>query len=424
MSERHSKARESSPQRGYILVLAMMLAVFMVILTSPFVARIHNQCRSTDKGFDEGAALALAEAGAERALWEINYGGGTWTGWSGTTTKTLTLTGVTAAGGTVVGDVAITAFNHNDANPVVESAGTVAYFGANSLTNIIRLVLEIKAPLFGFGIFGNDGLTLGDHAIVDSYDSRLGPYGGGNIGQAGAVGTNSIAAGTIYLSSDSRVNGDASVGFQGDPATGIYQEPDSVITGQKNALATAKEWPNIPPPTGLPNWGNLSVSNGGHIDIILSGRFGNVSLGNGAEIHIHNDCDLYVAGNFFMGNDSRIRIDSDARVRLFFGGTMFFSNNAQLNNQSHDPSRLIMYGCNASPFSFALSNDVTIYAGMYFPNSTVILANNSRVYGSIVAKQVTLYNNAQIHHDRGLGAYVSGFGNNTGYTVKSWQEKL
>jgi type II secretory pathway pseudopilin PulG len=63
---------DKSRQRGSILIVAIMVVMVMLIITIPFLVKLSGQSRSTERAYRALSAFNLAEAGAERALWELN----------------------------------------------------------------------------------------------------------------------------------------------------------------------------------------------------------------------------------------------------------------------------------------------------------------------------------------------------------------
>jgi Tfp pilus assembly protein PilX len=420
--QRRPKGRE----KGSILAVALLVSVFMVILVIPFVTKFSGRMRTTEKSYRGLAALSLAEAGVERGIWEMNYGN--IAGWSGSSSqRTLALSNIQASGGSVIGNITINVYNPGAANPVVESAGTVAWTGSNTLSRTVRVVLQPNGPppLFNYGVFAKQSIALSNNALVDSYDSRNGAYGGSNVGSNGDIGTNSTAAGAITLNNNATVNGDAFVGYQGNPATGIVQGNNSTISGTKAALSSSKSVPDVPAPTGLTNRGNLSVGNNGSRTISASGQYGNFSAGNNAIITINADCTLYITGTFTLNNNAQLRITNGARVQIFFGGGWSLNNNCQINNASKDPTKLLMFGTDTFTGSKTFSNNTATYAAMYFPKADLTIYNNGAIYGSVIAKSINLANNAAIHFDEALLGLQPGFvSGSSGFSVLSWQEKI
>ena len=57
-------------EKGAVLVIALLVGLAMLIMTSPFLFKHSAQFRTTEKSNRELSAFNLAEAGVERALWE------------------------------------------------------------------------------------------------------------------------------------------------------------------------------------------------------------------------------------------------------------------------------------------------------------------------------------------------------------------
>lgn len=68
-------------EKGIILVVSLLFTVALLILITPFLFKLSGENRNTDRTFKAMAAINLAEAGVERAIWELNYGDiSTWSG--------------------------------------------------------------------------------------------------------------------------------------------------------------------------------------------------------------------------------------------------------------------------------------------------------------------------------------------------------
>ena len=412
--------------RGAALFFSLLISLLMLTFILPFLFKLSSRNHITEKSFRTVATMNLAEAGLERGIWEMNYGN--ISTWSGTPSqRTLAMSGVQASGGAVVGNIAVTVFNPGAANPVIESTGTVAWTGSSTVSRTLRVILQPNGPppLFNYGAFGATNLNLSNLALTDSYNSQTGAYGGSNVGADGDIGTNSTAAGAITLSNNAHVNGDAVVGYQGDPATGIVTSNGSTITGTRTAESATKDLPSVPAPTGLMNRGNLTIANNGTQTISAGGQYGDITVNNNAILNISVDCTLYITGTLTMSNNSQLNITNGARVQIYFGGNWSLVNNCQINNLSQDATKLIMYGTDTFTGSETFSNNTATYAAMYFPKADITIYNNGAIYGSVIAKSVTLANNADIHFDEALLNVQPNFlSGSSGFSVKSWQEKI
>jgi Tfp pilus assembly protein PilX len=411
-------------ERGSVLAISLLISVFMAILAIPFMTKYASRFRLTGKSFGSLAALNLAEAGLERAIWELNYGD--ILSWSGTSTqRTLNISNFTAAGGTVIGNIATTVYDPESAAPVIEATGTVAFSGSQNISKTIRVVLAGGAPppLFNFMLFGDYGVNVGTGAIVDSYDSRLGAYGGTNIGSGGNIGTNADIYGSINLGNGSIVNGSAVTGAGSDPNDIIIQGMGSEIREGSAALEETKDLPSVTVPTGLANRGNLSVS-GTTTTISQSGQYNNLTLANNAKVTVTSNVTLYVSGTFTMNNNTEFKINPGCSVTLYFGGGWALNSNSRINNASQDPTKLVMYGTDTFTGSKTFCNTFETYAAMYFPKANVYLANTNSFYGSIIAGRFTIGNNMRVHYDEALASLQTGITSPTSsFEMKSWQEK-
>jgi len=90
------------------------------------------------------AAVSLAEAGVEMALWEMNYGD--ISNWKGNSKfKTMAISSYKAPEGNVTGDIEIRVEEPGGENPVVKSTGRVAYISSLGRGKTARVVLERTA---------------------------------------------------------------------------------------------------------------------------------------------------------------------------------------------------------------------------------------------------------------------------------------
>ncbi len=63
------------------MFVSLLAGVVMLGLALPFLFKLTGQFRITERSYKGSAAMNLAEAGVERAIWEMNYGDiSTWSG--------------------------------------------------------------------------------------------------------------------------------------------------------------------------------------------------------------------------------------------------------------------------------------------------------------------------------------------------------
>lgn len=416
--------RNTQKERGSILVITILLSFMTLLLATPFLTKISGQYRITNKSFRQITAFNLAEAGVERAIWELNHG--TIIDWEGDAeSRTLMISSFQAGDGTEVGDISITVLDLQGENPVIESTGRVSFIGSNDIEKSIRVVLEeIETDsLFDYGIFGKQSLEMSGNAFVDSYDSREGVYGGENISDLGQMGTNGIYSGDISLNNTVEINGDVVVGPGGIPADVISMSSNVTINGELTALTEEKTFPPVIPPSNLPWRGDFILAPNNMATISESGEYSSLIFQSNSKISITSDCILYVTGEFTMLSNTRFEIAEGVTLALYLGGTFYQSSNSQINNLSLDPTMVQIYGTETFQTLMTWDSNTDFYGAIYVPDYTVLYNSNAEFYGSIIANTVKIDSNAGLHYDKALFNLESIYTTVTStYKIKSWQE--
>jgi len=413
-------------EKGVVLVISLLVTVALLILITPFLFKLSGEYRNTDRTFKSVAALNLAEAGVERAIWELNYGDiSTWTGDS--TTRTLTMSSVQTSEGDAVGDIVISISNPESSSPVVESTGKILFRNSDTVDRTLSVELaKDLAPIFDNALFGNSGITMAGNSFVDSFDSRDGIYGGDNIGSNGHIATNNTSYGCITLENLATVFGDAKIGENGDPDD-ILLLNSAVVHGDKSALSASKPILPIPIPEGLVFKGNysLDVPTKGGIDTISeSGEYSSFFIDENSTVTIDGDVILTVTGEFSMAKNAEICILEGSSLQIYMGGTFIQDKDSGFNASTDDPTALFLYGAEGFTSEMTWYSNSDFYGSIYLPSSTFNLQSNIDIYGAMSANYVIVASNARIHYDfalldaDGLKLELSN------YYVKSWHEKL
>ena len=424
MNTNKNKIRDKSHEEGMVLVIGVIVMAFLLLLVLPFLYQLSAENRLTDKSFKSSTALSLAEAGIERALWELNFGDiTTWDGDS--SLRTLTVTSFQTPSGNVAGDFEIKVYNPETKQPVVESRGLVSYSDSALMAKATRAELaEIKYDPWNFAVFGDDDLDFSSAAEVDSYDSTNGPYGGANVGAEGNIGTNGDLYGCIDMCSNSKVYGDAYTGPGTDPESLIITQGTAYIDGEKKSLFEEKEMPSVKPPEGLPFMGGYSLGVGDVGTINSSGEFTSLVLGNNSTLTITSDATLYITGDFTMSSNSQLNIADGVNVTFYLGGTFTQASNSQFNNLSQDPTSLLILGTDSFNGTMTWNSNTDFYGAVYVPRAHVDFNSNIDFYGSISAGTFEFNSNARFHYDLALAGLKRDDMEDLPYGVKSWKEEL
>jgi len=182
----------SNKERGTILIVAILFIFILLAFVAPLLFKFSTHYRISDKTFKSLLALNLAEAGVERAIWELNHGDISIR--SGDQSfRMMALDSIQSSGGQEIGDILVVNEDPEGENPVVKSTGKVSFLGSQIIDREIQVSLTKGGrPLFDFGAFANERVELASNITIE-----------------GNVGTNSIDPGAIFLNSNSVVNGNA-----------------------------------------------------------------------------------------------------------------------------------------------------------------------------------------------------------------------
>lgn len=400
------KGPAKNRRKGFILVVSLLAASVILILVIPYISRVVSDYRNTAKIYSSTAGLNLAEAGIERALWEIQYNNMTFSGWStvtdenGNKTSTISVGSFQNSTGDVIGDYTVSAWVSADGmSSTITSTGYAPNRVSPNGTKTVRV--QCARNNFSGAVISLNGITMSGGAFTDSYDSSLGSYFVQPHTQNGDIATN----GEIHLSGQAYVHGDANPGadhpFEGvPPVSGSYgtlQSPvvvDPIPSSTIDAARLTNDNGNIiyePYPNPL-NGYNLSV--GGSSSITLPGGtyyFTSISMSSQSSINITGPSTIYVDG-----------------------GSVTLSGHGVINNGL--PRNLLLYSTGPN---VTISGQSAFVGAIYAPSATVRLSGQGNFYGSIVCGSNLDSGQAAIHYDMNLSNVLPVF---SGNRVTSWQE--
>ena len=416
--------KRRNEEQGFVLIVGMVVMSFLLLLAIPFLYQVSFENKLTNKSYKSSAALSLAEAGVERAIWELNYGD--ITTWDGNSSlRTMTILSFQTPEGNVIGDIEIRVEDPDGENPVVSSSGRVALVESRVLCKCARVVLEEeKYKPWINGIFGDEELDFSSNAYVDSYDSRDGAYGGSNMGSEGHVGTNGTHYGCIDLASNARIYGNALSGPESNPEDVIITRGNAEIFGEMDSLSEPNDMPSVPLPEGLLYNGDYSLGGNDSDAIDESGVYTSFRLDSNCTVTITADVTLYITGEFAMRSHSQLEIADGVKVTIYLGGSFIQHSNTQINNLSEDPTNLLMLGTDTFNGEMEWNSNTQFWGSVYVPKADVHFNSNADFYGSISAKSFDCDSYSKIHYDLALAALALDGVEGTPFTVKSWQEVI
>lgn len=128
------------------------------------------------------------------------------------------------------------------------------------------------------------------------------------------------------------------------------------------------------------------------------GSYGTLEARNSARI-------LLAPGEYRIENlelHNSADFDLEGPVVLCIGKSLTVRNSAELNGHGK-PSELVVYQAEPNrPINVLVANSAMARMALCGPRANVKIANNGGVYGSLIAEQVQLGQQAQVHYDPGL----------------------
>ena len=433
-NRRRSPAR-GGPRRheqGMVLILALLISVLMAILAIPYMTKLSGRFKTSERIADTLAARYLAEAGVERAIWELNYGN--ITTWSGSSSqRTLTMSNVQSSGGVVIGSISIVVNDPAGPAPTIDATGSVVHTGSATINKTIRVVVSAPPNIFNYAAFGSTKVNIHDNTYVDSYNSTAGAYGGANVVSAATLGSNTPDTGDkrIHVTQNAVVNGDAYCGYQTDPAQRIEVKDAAVVTGTRASLSGTKTYTAAAAPTGLTNYGNLKIDKGDTVNINYSGKYGTFEIAGKSIVNITGDVTLHLTTKLKIDDGCTLNVATGARLTVVLDdggdGTLEMHANARVNTASLIPSDLSIVGTTKVNGKVTFKSQTDFYGSIYLPKADFKFEGTPQVFGSVIADRVELKGSTQFHYDQGLTGFlpngVSSPSPNP-LRVKSWQGTL
>jgi len=429
--------RKSDHERGMILVVATIVIIAMLIMATPFLAKLSSQYRITDKSYKGLAAFNLAEEGIDRALWEMNQPYGVT---DGIVSIDENGNGTLVATNEAVGDkigifqgVITTNYGVEPNVRTLASTGSMPHI-ANLLVNRTVSVNMEKyfKSIWDYGIFADEGIWTKTNFKTYSFNSDYGAYGATkpngelNKGMQGHAGTNANTVDPrsieIQQGSASYIHGNLASGVGTEPTDiqdVIYaDQPDSSLfpddidgtSGTRKILSAPFELPpvdlwNLPPrdmfsstvdfhdwftsqpPVETPllssiiatgyNKGNLSSS-----ETVLtpsdSGVYTNFIIPKNTTLTVQGNVAIYVTGldgatADFSGKNADINIGPDSSLTLILGKTTASVVNNVSINNTGTAPNCLILGTEQFTGDFSVRNNADFNAALYMPQAKFLV---------------------------------------------------
>ncbi|PKK83911.1 MAG: hypothetical protein CVT49_05660 [candidate division Zixibacteria bacterium HGW-Zixibacteria-1] len=378
-------------EKGSALLISLLLMGMLTLLAVMAVRSSNTDMDLTFNQINGDKTFYIAEAGAKRAIAELNIDPSWTAGYSnigfngGSYTVQITDSSTNAA---LIDTIIITSTGWTiNAQSAVEMA----------------VVPRYNNP-FKHALFGDDGVELKNGMRTDSYNSDSGSYAATRDTLDGDVGSNatitmhngSYVGGDVVTSSDSSaldINGGATV--TGDVK---YDVPEETLDPIPQAEFDMAESNND-------NTTGISGSYSYNPSTYAFQSSGTVTLSDGT----------YYFSSIILKNSAELIIAPGAEVKIYVTGDIEIKNSGGVN-VGGTPGDLMFL----SQGDIVLKNSGELSAIFYSPDGDGDLRNSADFYGSIVAKTIVVHNSAAFHYDRELGKKrISSI---IGYEAVAWRE--
>lgn len=430
-------------ERGAILIVALLLAALIAVALSSYLSLNLSSARQAKRTFNGYAALNLAEAGVEEAVWSFNRAtaGDTtaWNGWTPLGTAVSQKFSGFDHGPGIASWVKVYVGNTQpppNVQPKIVTQSSIGAANEAPQSKMIEVTLRRRSYFAGGLVAKNSVAFSGANTSVDSWDSDPDdsaatpaiPYSSAVrtdrgsvasiafvntavlINQANIWGTVATGGSQPQVGTHGTIRGsDTPVGVAVDPnhiSTDFSADFD-VLTAPLDGTPVLTVGATLGTAGATTKWRTVGIALSGNDTLTI---LGNVTLvltaGSSADA-------LSVTGNasIIVPATSSLTVYAEGNVKIAGKG---------LANSNVQPATCQIWGTNQSSAGQAIEilGNGSLSAVVYAPNGDVKINGNGDVMGSIVARNITLVGNAAFHYDESLARRES----NAPFGIAKWRE--
>jgi len=234
------------------------------------------------------------------------------------------------------------------------------------------------------GVVAEEKIVLADDAVIR-------PLGSGSS----VIGCNRAGLAAIRVRGSATLKGDARGGPDApDDVSGVEVSDDGEITGDMGNLQAVLDINAPDTPSVLPNVGNVTLNHSDTDTFDADQTINKLTVQDTATLTLSGSITLVVS-ELVVRDDARILVDSGAAVKLYVTDKLALSGDAAIN-VGGNPDRLMIYYVGDGDMT--QSGDAQLCAKLVAPDARVSLSDDAEFFGSILAKQLKLEDDAQAHY--------------------------
>ncbi len=430
-------------QRGSVLIVALLLAAIIALMLGSYLNLNLGSTRLAKRSFQGYAALNLAEAGAEEAVWSFNRAtadqSDAWVGWQSADSAAFRQFTGFDFGQNTTGSVKVHVSTTNPpagTNPRIVALASVHPPGGNPVTRMIEVTLRRRSH-FANGLVAKDSIVFnGAVTTVDSWNSDPDhdpatppvPYSPAVRRDGGTVASLSVLN-TATLINQASIWGyvftggaQPQVGTQGsirgaDTPVEVAIDPNRIATDFNAELPSAL----------APLDGTVIAAVGatlGTAGTATRWRCPGISLSGKKTLTILGDVTLILTAGpgvdaLSVTGTASIIIPAGSTLTVYTEGNIRIAGNGVANANTQPVTFQLWGTCtSAGGQEFHIAGNGALNGLVYAPNAAVKINGNGDVMGSVVAHTITLTGNAAFHYDEALAQSDR----NTPFGIVQWRE--
>jgi len=389
--------------RGQAMLIAMLLLILLGGLGAVAATRCVHETQLIRRHVGASRAFWAAEAGLQRAFWDIVNNDCRSMKEAGTEVLCEACNRCGDGNRVLAGGLAGGAYLvvvHKDDPHIISTGSSGSGAGMPPYQRRIEVELGV-APLFGYGAFSKDSIILRNNVLIDSYDSRQGDYGGQNVGTQGNIATNSAATDAVTVGSDSEVKGSVV------KEAGIGMDPVVV----PDVLQAS------------PSLGTLALFNS-QAKVLSGGdyKYSKIVMADNSALSVTGDVSIYLTDSpaISSGTNNQVVINDGASLKIYIEGAVALTPDLVLKNLSGKPQNFIIYSRYAGANGVVISGGTDFKGAVYAPDTDIVVGPKTSVFGALAGKTVTVSAKAKIHFDQSLSKVANP---TSAASLHNWQEK-
>lgn len=427
-------------RRGSALLAALCFVMVLTLAVGSYLRLCYTTLQMSSRDLAANRCLHLAESGLEEAFWALNHAD--WSGWKIVgSTATKDVGGFSYEGGvTGAAHIQVGSYNGSAGLRTVTVTGTLQLADGRTINRSLS-VKSTKAPVFVNALAGTAGtVAFSSGGLVDSYDSAKGDYATQSPTFSATIASNAANVTAGSGSAISLMNAQVMGYAASSDLSGPSFSTSGRLAGPSTPTSTRVDTERMSSSPYQPVFPIKSVAGAGNVlapPVVNStttlGQPTDTSpavfystgldLTGSTKIIIDGPVQLVVSGTFYIGLNGgmpSIEVTSQGRLEVFTTGDIAIYGGG-INNLTRNPGRLAVYGTNT--LTTPDLNTATPFHGVvYTPNGNFNILGNAQIYGSVVAKKISLSGAApQVHYDVNLRKELFD-GIDAPFAVSEWRE--